>query len=167
MNKKVFCILLVIIELFLTGCTIIRQDKEADIFIDTYLSSYEYLVDYLTDDYSLHFEGSNGKYIIDEDYKNNTISSLVRCGEDANYEITNSELIKALETVSEATTYPLTDIYLTDERITFLSSEGMGGIIYMRSDKSPGYLISPNEKRKNYSMYKICDHWYRVVMRLR
>ena len=167
MKKRALCILLALEIFILAGCTIIRRDKDADAFIDTYLSSYEYLVEYLTEDYNLHCEEANGKYLIDEDFKNHTIRSLVRRGEDADSEITDSELIKALESVKEATTYPLTDILLTDERITFLSSEGMGGIIYMRSNKKPGYFISADEKRVNYSMYEICDRWYRVVMRLR
>ena len=167
MKKRALCILLAMAIFFLAGCTIIRRDQDADVFIDAYLSSYEYLAEYLTEDYNLHREEANGKYIIDYDYNNYTIRALIRRGEDADYEITDSEPIQALETVSGATAYPLTDILLTDERITFLSSEGMGGIIYMRLDKKPSYFFSADEKRANYSIYKICDHWYRVVMRLR
>ena len=167
MKKRAFCILLALAIFILAGCTIIRRDRDADAFIDTYLSSYAYLVEYLTEDYNRHCEEANGEYIIDDDYKNHTIRSLIRCGEDTDSEIIDRELIKALEFVRGATTYPLCDILLTDERITFLSSEGMGGIVYMRSDKKPSYFISADEKRANYSMYEICDHWYQVVMRLR
>ena len=167
MERKAFCILVAMIACILISCASVAQDENADVFIDSYLSSYESLVEYLTEDYSLHREKMKGTYMIWKDYESHTIKGLVRLEEDENTDIVDSEIIDALNTIDEFTYYSLDMIHITDERITFLTAEGMEGIIYMRSSANPSYFTSSDKKRERFRMYKICDHWYHAKMRVR
>ena len=166
MERKAFCILVAMIACILVSCTSVTQDENADVFIDSYLSSYESLVEYLTEDYSLYREETKGTYTIWMDYESLTIKGLLRLEEGKNGQIVKQEIIEALNAIDESTYYPLDTIYVTDERITFVAGEGMEGIVYMKSDKKPGYFIAPDEaKTAHYHFYRVCDHWYRAESR--
>lgn len=169
-KKKIFCVLLITTVLLCSGRALVgtRQDPNADVFIKSYLSSFELLVDYLMEDHDIHYDGTQGTYAFGYDYEKHMVTHLIRYYESkSNEQIFNKEIITALNVVEDSVSYPLSLIYVTDERITFISPGGNAGIIYMQSNKKPGYFISPDKRGENYRMYKICDHWYRAVMLVR
>ncbi|MBQ0001880.1 MAG: hypothetical protein KBT01_10175 [Clostridiales bacterium] len=165
-------LILISIALFLIigivlNCTYVKKDPDRQQFIDNYLPAYEVLVDLVLDHKYVEEDKNEGLYILHYDRDIDRITRLIYWDQHEDTEITDEEIISALNTVRESMYFSIETIKEDDTRILFLASEGTEGIIYMKSNRRPRYFISEDSKYEHYSLSKLCSHWYRAKMWVR